>query len=204
MRTSLFALLAIFALQASALASGTETYVGIGITIQKSHDSFQIVDLIANGPAATAGVNLNDWLKTVDQKPTDKLKIDDVVKMLAGDAGTAVALGLEDDKTHASREVKVTRAEITIQCFLEGNINLNFMGSSPQSGTISGFIGQDSIFLNAFGTQVSGNVNGEYINLMLQNTGGIGMTISGYIHSTYVTWQSSGTGTFFGYQDCVQ
>lgn len=187
----------VFASAALAHAGGTETYVGIGITVQSAQKSFQIVDVVQNAPAANAGVVIGDWLTAVDQKSTAKQKLNAVVKMLGGSAGTEVTLTLEDDKTRTPRDVKLVRTEITVPCFLEGNINLNYLGNE-----LSGFIGQDSLFLNAFGTQVSGNVNGEFINLMLQDQPGFGLTISGFIHSTYVTWRATGTA-FFGYQECI-
>jgi hypothetical protein len=201
LKAVLFVLTATFALSQQALASGTETYVGIGITINKSHDSFQIVDLIPTGPAINAGVRIGDWVTAVDAKPTAKLKIGEIVKMIGGEVGTPVTLTLEDDKTRASRDVPIVRANVTIDCVLKGNISLNYFGDA-QNGTLSGYIGQDSIYLNVFSGRISGMIDREFVNLQLESQSGFGLTITGFIRGSYITWRGNGN-SFFGYQECI-
>jgi hypothetical protein len=185
-----------------ARASGTETFVGIGISISATHDSFQIVDLVPGAPAVNAGVEAGDWITAVDQKTTVGLKLDDVVKMIGGDVGTQVTLTLRDDKTQATRDLTITRAVVTIQCVLQGNISLSLSGTL-QNGTLNGFIGQDSVFLNVMNGQASGMIDGQYVNLTLSQLGGSDdYQVTGFIESTYIQWQGFGS-MVTGNQACI-
>jgi hypothetical protein len=183
-----------------AFASGSDQYVGIGVTVHQDKDAFQIIDMNPSGPAINSGVNLNDWITAVDAKPVKGIKLDELVALIKGPIGTTVVLTLEDDKTHTAHDVSIVRAQVTVVCVLQGNYNLNFFGTA-QSGSISGFVGQDNVFLNVFSNMVTGNIGNEYVSLRLDGTPGF-EAITGFIHGTYITWRASGT-TFFGYQDCI-
>ena len=196
-----FVAVATLGLSNIAQASGTDSYVGIGVTVHQDKDAFQIIDLNTGGPAINAGVKLNDWITAVDAKAVKGLKLDAVVGMIAGPVGTPVVLTLEDDKTRTAHDVSIVRAQITVACAIQGNISLNYFGNA-QSGTISGFIGQDNAYLNVFSGNVSGTIGQEYVNLQLQEQPGFGATITGFIRGTYVTWRSTGT-MFYGFQDFV-
>jgi hypothetical protein len=194
------ALIALMFLGVSAHAAAAD-YVGIGVTIQSTNKSFQIVDLVPNGPAELAGVKITDWLIAVDHTTTNGLNLDQVVALLAGDVGTSHTLTLQDNKTKETRDVVVVRAIISVKCLVEGPVNLSFYGDS-NNGSINGSIGSTAVFLNVFGGHASGNVGPINVYLDFNQVFGGNSTLSGWIRSTYINWNSSGN-YFFGYQACI-
>src|SRR5438045_2681721 len=122
---NLCAVLIALGLSQAAFASGTKTYVGIGVTIHQDQDAFQVIDINTAGPAILSGVKLGDWIVAVDAKPTRGLRIEEVVGLITGIVGTPVTLTLEDDQTRTPHDVTIIRTMITLQCTIEGNYSMN-------------------------------------------------------------------------------
>jgi len=59
------------------------------------------------GPAHQAGVSHGDEIQSVDGAPVSGKSYDQVVKMIRGEAGTVVKLGVKDEK--GTREIAITR-----------------------------------------------------------------------------------------------
>lgn len=84
------------------------TYIGIGITIRDDDGKFTVTDLIADGPAATAGIEVDDVIVSIDgKKPAS---ISEASELISGDAGTTVKIVVERDGK--SKTFNVDRTEV--------------------------------------------------------------------------------------------
>ena len=90
-------------------------FVGVGINLeQKPAGEVTIITPIAGSPAYHAGVRAGDVIEKVDGREIAKdAKLDDVIKLIKGKAGTAVSLTLrhEDGKVQT---LKMQRADIRL------------------------------------------------------------------------------------------
>ena len=73
-----------------------QEFAGIGIVIKKllpSEEAILVQDVLANGPAAKAGLKAGDYIVGIDGVPVNKYEtIDDVTKVIRGPVGTKVKL----------------------------------------------------------------------------------------------------------------
>jgi S1-C subfamily serine protease len=71
-----------------------------GMWINKGKDGFRIVDITADGPAALAGLKIDDIIVSVDGRAAKSLPLSDLRRRLRNDpAGTQVLLGLQNGST---------------------------------------------------------------------------------------------------------
>ncbi len=101
-------------------------YVGVGITITMEDAGARIMEVVKDGPAAQAGILVEDLLTHVNGASTAGLTSGEVADMVAGEAGTDVEFTLiREDRSFA---VSVTRAEIIVDVavgeMLENGIGL--------------------------------------------------------------------------------
>ncbi|MCB0393181.1 MAG: PDZ domain-containing protein [Bdellovibrionales bacterium] len=200
-------ILALLILGSFSLAQA-DSYVGFGFTIQKQKDDsdVQIIDLIENGPAMRAGINVGEFLTHIDGQETQPLKLEEVSKLLRGDVDEVAVLTMRTGVDGPSREVRVAREIITRDCFLEGSVSLNFRQTSPGNGWLSGWIGNEYVRLDIFGRRATGYVKNEYVSLNYDDWGSTPTSrrieLNGYIHNTYVSWR--GWNDYVsGYQSCI-
>ncbi len=75
----------------------SNSYVGIGVTVQKREDGkgFDVLDVVAGGPAEEAGVQKGDRLIAVDGKSVLGTSADDVRNLIRGEEGTTVSLTVD-------------------------------------------------------------------------------------------------------------
>ncbi len=101
------------------------SYVGIGATLQLIDDHVTIMNVIAGGPAAVSGkVKANDRITSVAQGKNGEFvdvvgwRLDDVVQLIRGPAGTLVRLQmLPAGATPGSKEpiLEFTRNKVTLE-----------------------------------------------------------------------------------------
>ena len=113
---------------ASYLERVKNVYVGIGITVSVREDGegIDVLNVIAGGPAEEAGVQAGDIIIGVEQTDIEGMDINEVKKLIQGQAETKVKLILQRGDEEISLEV--TRREIktpvaTAQ-LLDGQIGL--------------------------------------------------------------------------------
>lgn len=83
-------------------------YVGIGIIVAQIEDQIVIKGVFEDGPAAEAGIEVEDVIVEVDgKKPAD---VNDAVSMITGEAGTSVKIRV--NRGGEDKEFTVTRAVI--------------------------------------------------------------------------------------------
>jgi carboxyl-terminal processing protease len=90
-------------------------YKGIGIEIKMKNGHVTIVTPLDNSPAQNAGVQAGEIILAVDGKNVAGLNLLQVVKLISGPVGTNVRLLILDPQTGLTREVSLTRADITAE-----------------------------------------------------------------------------------------
>ncbi len=89
-------------------------FEGIGAELRMKDGHVVIASPMPGSPALRAGLRPNDVIVKVDGVSVVDQSLDEVVKRIAGRAGTQVTLSIMDPISGATRDVKLTRARITI------------------------------------------------------------------------------------------
>ena len=82
-------------------------FAGIGVVVIIADRRFLIVEVLAPGPAAVAGIQINDELLSIDGEMTRGRRLGDVIEDLRGVVGTPVELGLR--RVDADFDLRVVR-----------------------------------------------------------------------------------------------
>jgi len=89
-------------------------YEGIGAEVKMKEDHVVIVTPLDGSPAQKAGLQPGQIILAVNGQDIMGLNLFQVVKRIAGPAGTRVSLRILDSKTGLTREVSLVRASITM------------------------------------------------------------------------------------------
>ena len=92
--------------------SGELTGVGIQITLDKDTKEILVVSPIEGTPASRAGVQPKDVIVSIDGKSTQGMTTEDAVKLIRGQEGTQVTLGLRRNGDVVTVPLKRARIEI--------------------------------------------------------------------------------------------
>ena len=92
--------------------SGELTGVGIQITLDKDTKEILVVSPIEGTPASRAGVQPKDVIVSIDGKSTKGMTTEDAVKLIRGQEGSQVTLGLRRKGTVVMVPLKRARIEI--------------------------------------------------------------------------------------------
>jgi len=87
---------------------------GLGITVVPKDNFPTVVVPMTNTPASRAGILSGDRIVKIDGKSTDKMPIDDAVKILRGEPGTDVKLTIFRPSSNQFKDFKLTRAVINM------------------------------------------------------------------------------------------
>ena len=103
---------------ASSYASYQErsenAFVGVGITISQAEQGFQIMEVEENGPAKEAGVQAGDLLVQVDGQDVARMDANQVKKLVRGEEGSTVTLGLLRQEEALSLPVERRRIQVQV------------------------------------------------------------------------------------------
>lgn len=88
-------------------------YTGIGAGIQPMIDAAIVTSVMRDGPAARAGVQVQDFILAVDGASTAGRSAEDIVERLRGKSGTTVKLTLK--RQAEVFEVEVTRDKVQVK-----------------------------------------------------------------------------------------
>src|SRR5215813_2516777 len=94
--------------------SQLDTYVGVGMEIEKDGDGKIICVPYPKGPAEAAGISPGDQLKSLNGTPVDGKSLFTIASMAKGKPGTTVDLVVLTE-SGIQKQTKVTRAHITVE-----------------------------------------------------------------------------------------
>jgi carboxyl-terminal processing protease len=92
----------------------TNKFTGIGILIAKKSGLLTAESLLPDTPAYNSGLDAGDVIEKVDGTDTKDMTLECAVKQITGPAGTKVTLTVRTPGEDHSRDITITRAEITV------------------------------------------------------------------------------------------
>ncbi len=90
-----------------------QTYVGIGVTVQKTDLGCIVTEVNPSGGAYAAGVCVGDEIISADGESLKGKSLNDIVSKIQGQAGTTVTVGIMRNDAHFTLEIE--RKKINIQ-----------------------------------------------------------------------------------------
>ncbi len=98
----------------AAEASLNGTYEGIGAELGEKENQIIVISPFDGSPAKDAGIRPGDAILKVDDKATIGMSVNDVVKLIRGDAGTIVKLTVGRKDSTEPKEITIKRGQIKI------------------------------------------------------------------------------------------
>jgi carboxyl-terminal processing protease len=92
----------------------TSKFTGIGILISKKSGLLTAESLLPDTPAYNSGLDAGDVIEKVDGTDTKDMTLECAVKQITGPAGTKVTLTVRSPGEDHTRDITITRAEITV------------------------------------------------------------------------------------------
>ncbi|OEH92386.1 S41 family peptidase [Bacillus solimangrovi] len=103
-----------------------QSYVGIGIMIEKGERGVRVTNVFPNSPAAQSGILIDDELIAINGEETAEMELEEVTGKIKGEAGTTVMLTLQHAETITPYIIQLTRENIQLSSVtaekLGGNI----------------------------------------------------------------------------------
>ena len=101
-------------------------FVGVGITIMKEDQGFQILEVSPGGGAEAAGLLPDDILIEVDGQDIRQMEIAEVRSLVVGEVGTTVHLGVlrDDERVTFPVERRIIETQVTSLQMLEADTAL--------------------------------------------------------------------------------
>lgn len=88
------------------------SFSGIGIHIGMKDEKLTVIAPIEDTPAWEAGLKAGDTITAIDGKSTEKMNLDDAVKLIRGKEGTKVVLRIKRESLTDEQNIPVTRGKI--------------------------------------------------------------------------------------------
>jgi carboxyl-terminal processing protease len=89
-------------------------FTGIGMEVGIKNKILTVVAPLKDTPAFNAGIKPGDKILKIDKKDTSTLTIEEAIKLIRGDKGTAVTLTIFRDGEKAPRDIKIVRDIINV------------------------------------------------------------------------------------------
>jgi carboxyl-terminal processing protease len=89
-------------------------FEGVGMEVGMKEEKITVVAPLKGTPAEKAGVQPGDLILAIDETPTFGMTIDEAVKLIRGERGTAVTLTVLRGDEQNSREISIVRDRIQI------------------------------------------------------------------------------------------
>jgi carboxyl-terminal processing protease len=86
---------------------------GIGVIVDPRSSEPEVISVVDGGPAQRAGIRVGDIITSVDGKPTDSMRIDQVISQVRGPAGTTVSVGVRH-RDGSTDTFPIVRAQIDV------------------------------------------------------------------------------------------
>lgn len=108
-------------------------FSGIGVEIRRVKGGSEIVKVFRGSPAERAGLEAGDTLVSVEGKPIGHRDSAEIRDEVVGPEGTQVTLGIRDGSSGKTREMTITRAQVSLP-----NVS---SGSEKVKGRTLGYVG---------------------------------------------------------------
>ncbi|OGG37762.1 hypothetical protein A2110_02180 [Candidatus Jorgensenbacteria bacterium GWA1_54_12] len=92
----------------------TGNFGGIGAEIGIREDELIVVAPLKGNPAEKAGLLSGDHIMRIDETATNGMAVEEAVKLIRGERGTAVSLLIDREEWNEPREIKVVRGDIIV------------------------------------------------------------------------------------------
>ena len=89
-------------------------FSGIGTTVVPAKKGLRVMTVFPRSPADEAGIEAGDVIVSVEGESIAGQSSTEATKKIKGPEGTQVTLGVRDGKSGKVRELKITRAEVTL------------------------------------------------------------------------------------------
>lgn len=89
-------------------------FSGVGMEVGLRNNLITVIAPLPNSPAFKAGIQSGDIITRINEETTEKMTVDQAVRLIRGDKGTEVSLTLYRQNESGLIEVKVVRDTITI------------------------------------------------------------------------------------------
>lgn len=96
----------------SFLENVNGSFVGIGVTVLWSENTFRVVEIIKDSPADIAGLKIDDFITKVDSKEVSSLTIDGLSGLIKGKVGSKVNITVLRGEDEISFNIKRKLVEI--------------------------------------------------------------------------------------------
>lgn len=97
------------------LKSDTEgEFGGVGIVVEMRDGALTVVSPIEGTPGFRAGIRTGDEIVSINGESTDNVSLLDAVKLLRGEPGTTVSIGIYTPDKDSTRVVEIERAVIQV------------------------------------------------------------------------------------------
>ena len=91
---------------------GAVTYGGIGARMRGPAPT--VIEVFPGSPAEQVGLQPGDTIVSVDGRPVDGLRLEEVVDLVRGAAGTPVTLGVQRASNSQVEQITLVRAEVSV------------------------------------------------------------------------------------------
>lgn len=91
-----------------------QEFTGIGIQVHLVNGRVEILNTLADSPAARAGVRSGDILMEVDGHAVTNLSPTEIGKLISGPVGRPVSLRIQRAKTEAEETLEIVREKVTV------------------------------------------------------------------------------------------
>ncbi len=89
-------------------------FSGIGLTVTGVKDGLRVTSVFKGSPAERAGVEVGEAIVSVDGRSIAGLDSDAAIALIKGPEGTEVTIGVRGQKKSEVRQVRLTRAQISV------------------------------------------------------------------------------------------
>jgi hypothetical protein len=117
---------------------------GVGLSLEKTGSELRIQKVLADSPGAKANLKAGQTITAINGLPVANMKIEDVVKLLRGPAGSEVQLAVAFAGSAAPQRVQIVREAVFVT-----EANLRTMDPIAELLTLNAFTDESPFFVPA-------------------------------------------------------
>jgi carboxyl-terminal processing protease len=137
---------------------------GIGVVVSMKDDTLTVIAPMEDTPGFKAGIRTGDRITRIEGKTTDRMTVQDAVKILRGEPGTDVRITIFRPSTSQTKEYTLTREEIKVDMVKDINGRREFPVDENKIGYVR---------VTQFGEKTSDELQAAIKKLKAQNMSGL-------------------------------